>query len=676
MKSLFDVSEEREKKRIEELRKLIEYHNYRYYVLDSPEISDAEYDEIYNELLQLERKYPHFVTPDSPTQRVGAAPAEGFKTVKHFKKMLSLQDAFSFKELEEWFARVEKALKVGEIEYTCEVKVDGAAVAIIYRNGLFERAATRGDGETGEDITLNVKTIRAIPLHLLTEDPPQLLEVRGEAYMSKEEFKRINKEREEKGEPLFANPRNAAAGSLRQLDPSVTASRKLAFAAHGLNIVEGKTFHSHSQVIEFYRQIGLPVSPIFGVFKSQREVRNFCEEWQEKRHTLPFEIDGVVIKVNRFDYQNYLGETSKAPRWAVAFKYPPEEKTTKLLDIQISVGRTGAMTPVAIFKPVMVAGSTISRATLHNEDEIQRKKILIGDYVIVRKAGDVIPEVVAPIPSKRTGKEREFIMPDRCPICGSEAIRLEGEAITRCTGGISCPAQVFNHILHWGSRAAMDIDGLGPAVVTELFNKDLISNAADLYSLTEKELLSVKHFADKAASNLYKAIQDSKTRPLNRLIFALGIRHVGEHLSKVLSSRFGELDRLSMATEEELVQIPEVGPKVAKSIVTFFAQPHNREVIEKLREAGLNFSSEKSLPVEGPLRGLTFVLTGTLSSMTREEAKKKIEALGARTSSSISAKTDYLVVGAEPGSKLVRAHELGVKVLSEEEFLKLIGEQA
>ena len=665
---------EEAKARIAELRKEIEYHNYRYYVLDSPVISDAEYDELYRELEKLEAEFPELITPDSPTQRVGAPPAEGFKPVRHYQKLLSLQDVFSSEELDEWFARVEKALGVSSLEYVCEVKLDGAAVALVYENGVLVRGATRGDGEVGEDITPNIKTIRSIPLRLLIDDPPPLLEVRGEAYMSKEEFKRINEEREERGEPLFANPRNAAAGSLRQLDPKVTASRRLNFAAHGLSAAEGFAFETHYEVLEFYRRAGLPITPVVRLAASKDEVKAFIDEWHDKRHDLPFEIDGVVIKVNRFEYQRLLGETSKAPRWAVAYKYPPEEKTTKLLDIIISVGRTGAMTPVAVFEPVFVAGSTISRATLHNEDEIKRKDIRIGDYIIVRKAGDVIPEVVAPIPARRDGTEREFAMPDTCPVCGSKALRLPGEAVTRCTGGISCPAQVFNHVLHWGSRAAMDIDGLGPAVVQELFDKGLIKNAADLYSLTVDDLLKVEHFQEKSARKLYEAIQESKNRPLARLIFALGIRHVGEHLAKVLASRAGSLDRLMAMTEEELMEIPEVGPCVSESVVMFFAQPHNREVIEKLRAAGLNFGTEEAVTPAGalPLEGLTFVLTGALSSMTRDEATEAIEALGGRVSSSVSKKTDFVVVGEDPGSKYDRARELGVRTIGEQEFLSLL----
>lgn len=680
MGKLFEIPEEKmtrkeAEKRIKELRRIIEYHNYRYYVLDSPEISDAEYDELYRELVRLEEMFPELITSDSPTKRVGAPPRKGFETVRHHQKMLSLQDVFSFEELDEWFERVERGLEMRETEYVCEVKLDGAAVALLYENGVLVRGATRGDGEVGEDITPNIKTIRSIPLRLLTDNPPELLEVRGEAYMSKDEFKRINKEREEKGEPLFANPRNAAAGSLRQLDSSVTASRKLTFAAHGLGYGEGASFLNHYQVLTFFKESGIPITPVVKYCHTKKEVKDFCKEWQEKRHTLTSEIDGVVIKVNDLGHQSILGETSKAPRWAVAYKFPPEEKVTRLLDIMISVGRTGALTPVAILEPVFVAGSTVSRATLHNEDEIKRKDVRISDFVIVRKAGDVIPEVVAPVPSRRTGKESFFKMPDKCPVCGSDVIRLEGEAISRCTGGISCPAQVFNHIIHWGSRSAMDIDGLGPAVVTQLLDKQLISTVADLYFLTVDELLKVEHFADKAATNLYDAIQNSKDRPLNRLIFGLGIRHVGEHLSKVLASYYGSLDELIKVKEEELLEIAEVGPKIAQSIVTFFKQPHNLEVIEKLREAGVNFGRAEKMGKEGPLSGLTFVFTGALKSMSRGQAEELIEKLGGKASSSVSTKTDYVVVGEEPGSKSKKAIALGVKTISEEEFLNLIGEE-
>lgn len=675
-KKVQQYSKEEAKKRIEELRRLVEYHNYLYYVLDSPEISDAEYDALYRELELLEQRFPEFITPDSPTQRVGAPPKEGFKPVRHYRRLLSLQDVFDFEELNDWFKRITKLTGHTNFTFVCELKLDGAAVALVYENGILVRGATRGDGEVGEDITPNVKTIRNVPLRLLVDNPPPLLEVRGEAYMSKEEFKRINDERAEKGEPLFANPRNAAAGSLRQLDPKITHKRKLLFAAHGFNYGDGISFSTHLEALEWFKSAGLPVVPVYRHCKSISEVVDFCQEWQEKRHSLDYEIDGVVIKVNEFELHNVLGETSKAPRWAVAYKFPPEEKVTRLLDIVVSVGRTGALTPVAILEPVFVAGSTISRATLHNEDEIRRKDIRIGDYVIVHKAGDVIPEIVAPVVSRRTGKEKIFEMPDKCPVCGSDVIRLPGEVAYYCSGGISCPAQVFNHILHWASRPAMDIDGLGEVVVRELMNRNKVKTVADIYYLTVEDFLELPLFALKKAQKLYNAIQDSKDRPLNRLIFALGIRHVGQYTARLLAERYHTLDSLMRTTEEELMQIPEVGPKIARSVVTFFKQPHNLEVIEKLRLAGVNFGKEEKEEEEAeekPLLGLTFVFTGALDLMTREEAQALVEKLGGRAASSVSKKTDYVVVGKDPGSKYQKALALGVKTISEEEFLKMVG---
>lgn len=668
-------SKEEAKKRIEELRRLVEYHNYRYYVLDSPEISDAEYDALYRELELLEKRFPEFITPDSPTQRVGAPPKEGFKPVRHYRRLLSLQDVFDFDELKEWHRRIVRMLGHEDFSFVCELKLDGAAVALVYEKGVLIRGATRGDGEVGEDITPNVKTIRNLPLRLLLDSPPPLIEVRGEAYMSKEEFKKINDERAEKGEPLFANPRNAAAGSLRQLDPSITHKRKLLFAAHGFNYGEGIEFKTHLESIEWLKSAGIPVVPVYRHCKNIEEVMEFCAEWQENRHTLDFEIDGVVVKVNEFSIHRELGETSKAPRWAVAYKFPPEEKVTKLLDIAVSVGRTGALTPVAILEPVFVAGSTISRATLHNEDEIRRKDIRIGDFVIVHKAGDVIPEIVAPVVSRRTGTEKIFKMPDKCPVCGSDVVRLEGEVVYYCTGGISCPAQVFNHIIHWASRPAMDIDGLGEVVVKELMNRKKVKNVADLYYLTVEDFLELPLFALKKAQKLYNAIQDSKERPLNKLVFALGIRHVGQYTARILAEKYHTLENLMQANEEELLQIHEIGPKIARSIVTFFKQPHNLEVIQKLKEAGVSFGKEE-IQEEAAKRvfeGLTFVFTGALDSMTREEAQALVEKLGGRAASSVSKKTDYVVVGKEPGSKYQKAIELGVKIITEEEFLKMAG---
>lgn len=665
------MEKEEAKKIIEDLRKQINYHNYRYYVLDSPEISDDQYDELVRQLIKLEEEFPDLVTPDSPTQRVGAPPAEGFLPVKHLERMFSLADAFDLGELRAFFERVRKLLPEEKVEYVCELKIDGTAVAIVYREGHYWRAATRGDGEVGEDITPNVKTIKSVPLVLRGETVPSILEVRGEAYLTKEQFIKVNEERAEAGEPLFANPRNSAAGSLRQLDPKITARRKLDFFAHGLGKVEGMSFNSHWEVLQYLNQAGFKITPFAQLFSSEAEVEAFCQEWEEKRHSLPFEIDGVVVKVNSLSQQRFLGFTTKSPRWAIAYKFPAEQQVTKLLDIEVSVGRTGALTPVAILEPVRVAGSTISRATLHNEDEIKRKDIRIGDWVVVQKAGDVIPEVVAPVPSRRTGQERFFKMPDSCPVCGSEVVRPEGEAVARCTGGIYCPAQVFEHLLHWGRRGSMDIDGLGPEVIKDLLDKGLVKNVASLYKLTKEDLLQVEHFQEKSADNLYRAIQASKNRPLSKLLFALGIRHVGSHLATVLAKNFKSLENLKKATYEDLISIPEVGPKVAESVITFFRQPHNLEVIEELKKAGLKMEEEEVVK-ETKLSGLSFVFTGTLKSFSREEAKELVESLGGKVSSSVSSKTSYVVVGEDPGSKYQKAIQLGVKILTEEDFLKLV----
>ncbi len=666
-----DIAELR--KRAEELRDLINYHNYRYYVLDSPEISDAEYDELMRELIAIEEAHPELVTPDSPSQRVGAPPAEGFLPVRHRTKMLSLADAFSFDELTAFFNRIARELLGENIEFVCELKVDGTAIALTYEKGLLTCGATRGDGEVGEDITPNIKTIRSIPLRLRSDSPPALLEVRGEAYLSKEQFEELNKERGEQGLPLFANPRNAAAGSLRQLDPGITAKRALDSTLYSIGHATAISFETHWDVLQFLKETGFKVSKYSQKVEGPDEVFDFCSDWQKKRDSLPYEIDGVVIKVNSLHQQARLGATSKSPRWAVAYKFPAEQRTTKVLDITVNVGRTGAITPVAILEPVRVAGSTVSRATLHNEDEMRRRDVRIGDTVIVQKAGDVIPEVVAPIVSKRMGEERIYQMPTHCPVCGAEVIRPPGEAVARCTG-IACPAQLFEHILHWASRSAMDIDGLGPAVVTQLLEKNLIEDAADLYYLTKEDLLEVEHFADKAAENLHDAIQRSKSRLLSRLLFGLGVRHVGAHMAEVLAKYFPSIEELKRASYDQLLEITEIGPKIAESVISFFKQERNLKVLDKLKEAGLKM--EEVVKVEAPqkLDGLSFVLTGVLTTFTREQAEEKIKELGGRVSSSVSKNTDYVVVGENPGSKLDKARELGVKVLTEEEFVRLLSE--
>ena len=668
---------EEARKRVEELRRLINYHNWRYYVLNQPEITDAEYDALFRELQELEEKFPELVTPDSPTQRVGAPPAEEFETVSHREPMLSLQNAFNEEELREFDKRIKRFLELpesAEIEYVCELKIDGLAVNLTYENGSLVRGATRGDGYTGENVTNNLKTIRSIPLRLLVDDPPPLVEVRGEVYMSHEEFLKVNEERRRHGEPPFANPRNAAAGSVRQLDPNVTAKRKLDIFCYGVGAHEGISFSTHWETLEWLKRAGFKVNPHSRLVKGIEAVVEYCKEWEERHRELDYDTDGVVVKVNSIEMQEALGHVARAPRWAVAYKFPPEEKETIVKDIIVQVGRTGALTPVAILEPVNVGGAVVSRATLHNEDEIKRLGIMIGDHVIVRRAGEVIPEVVRVIKEKRTGKERPFEFPKKCPVCGTPVHRPPGEVVARCPN-IACPARLKESIRHFVQRRAMDIEHVGPALIDQLVERGLVKDPADLYYLRREDLLKLERMAEKSAQNVIDAIERSKDRPLSRVIFALGIRHVGEHIAEILAEHFGSIDRLSKATYDELVSIPEIGPTIAESIVEFFKQPRNLEVIEKLRKAGVRLE-EKRVEVleERPeIAGKTFVFTGALQSMSREEAHELVRAFGGRASSSVSRKTDYLVVGESPGSKLDKARRLGVKTITEEEFLRMLG---
>jgi DNA ligase (NAD+) len=655
-------------KRAQELRDQLNYHNYRYYVLDDPVISDAEYDQLMQELREIEERFPDLVTPDSPTQRVGAPPAEAFRSVRHRAPMMSLDNVFDEGELQAFLARVER--QVGKVEYVCELKIDGAGIALTYENGVFVQGATRGDGVFGEDVTANLRTIRSLPLKLQGKDYPSILEVRGEVFMPKRSFEELNRRREEEGLSLFANPRNAAAGSLRQLDPRVTAERHLDLLIYDLGYMEGEGPRRHHQILEKFREWGFPVNDKWMKAASKEEIVQFCQEWIARRDELSYEVDGAVIKVDDLSLRNRLGATTKAPRWAVAYKFPAEEKVTRLLDIEINVGRTGALTPTALLEPVVVGGSTVSRATLHNEDEIKRKGIMIGDWVMVHKAGDVIPEIIKPIVEKRDGSEREFVMPERCPVCQARVYRPEGEVVARCPN-IDCPARLFESILHFASRGAMDIEGLGPAIISELMEKGYVRAISDLYHLTDEQLYSLTHFKDKAVANLRRSIEASKERSLSRLIFGLGIRHVGAHVADVLAKRFGSMERLQQATLEELWQAEEIGPTIAASVRAFFDEPRNLELIQKLREAGLRMEEERR---EGPqpLAGLTFVLTGGLNSLTRDEAKRAIEERGGKVSSSVSKNTDYVVVGQDPGSKYDKAIQLGVKTINEEEFLRLL----
>ncbi|HAF70914.1 MAG: DNA ligase [Acetothermia bacterium 64_32] len=665
---------ERVKKRVEELREEIRKHDYYYYVLNQPIISDAEYDRLFRELQELEEKYPELITPDSPTQRVGAPPAEEFAPVHHAIPMLSLQNCFTQEEFLEWDRRVRRLLGGERPVYVCEPKLDGLSVELMYEDGVFTVGSTRGDGYVGEDVTRNLRTIRQLPLKLLPLDGrvPRLLEVRGEVYMEKEAFRRLNREREERGEPPFANPRNAAAGSLRQLDPSITAGRPLKLFCYALGRVEGLEIKTQEELLTLLARLGFPVNPLWRRCEGPEEVFEFYRELLERRGDLPYEADGCVVKVNDFSQRELLGEVSRAPRWAIAFKFPAEEATTRVLDIVVQVGRTGALTPVAILEPVEVSGVTVSRATLHNEDEVKRKDVRIGDWVVVRRAGEVIPEVVKSIPERRTGKEREFRMPARCPACGGPVVRPPGEVAHRCEN-LSCPARIKESIRHFASRRAADIEGLGEKLVDQLVEKGLVRRISDLYRLTKEELAALERMGEKSAQNLLEQLERSKGMSLARFIYALGIRYVGEHTAEVLAERFGSLEELANASYEELVEIPEIGPRIAQSIVDFFASEDNRRLIAELAALGIAPRSEAKPPEEKPLSGKTFVFTGRLSGLSREEARRLVESRGGRVASSVSRKVDYVVVGEEPGSKLARARELGIPILSEREFRELLG---
>ncbi len=656
------------RKRIEELRDLIHYHNYRYYVLDEPEISDAEYDRLFKELEDLEAKYPEFITPDSPTQRIGAKPLEEFGTYEHSIPMLSLNSVTEEHEVWEFDERVRRALGEEEIEYVVEPKIDGLAMEIVYRDGVLVVGSTRGDGRVGEDVTQNIKTIKSIPLRLMKERLP-LLEVRGEVYMPVSKFKELNKELGRRGERMFANPRNAAAGSVRQLDPRVTASRPLDFFAYGVGRVEGREFRTQWEILNYLKEVGFRVSPLVRLFRKIREVIEYHDELEKIRAELDYEIDGVVVKVNSIEQQNRLGTISRSPRWAIAYKFAPREEFTKVKDIVVQVGRTGALTPVAVLEPVQIGGVTVSRATLHNEEELKRKDVRIGDTVVVERAGDVIPEIVSVVKSKRTGAEKEFKMPDRCPVCGAEV--LKDGPIRRCIG-VACPAQLKERIKHFASQRAMDIEGLGGKVIEQLVDRKMVSDPADIYFLTKRDLLKLDRMGEKLAQKILDAIDKSKQTTFERLIYALGIRHVGEHTASLLASHFRDMDELRNASYDELVSIPEIGPEVARSIILFFEQDSTDRLLRKLEEAGVRYEKLPEVKKEATLAGKTFVFTGKLS-IPREDAKRLVEELGGRVATSVSKKTDYVVVGEDPGSKLVKAQQLGVKVIDEEEFMALTG---
>ena len=668
------------KREIEKLVKELNHHNYRYYVLDSPEISDEQYDRMFRQLKELEGQYG-YTPPDSPTLRVGAPPLEKFVKVRHSAPMLSLENAFSHEEVAEFDRRVKRLLKnerdieYTDIEYTVEPKYDGLAVEIIYKNGVLHKAATRGDGYEGEDITRNVRTIKSLPLSIAGgQGVPEELEIRGEVYMYVSEFDKLNDERRERGEPVFANPRNAAAGSVRQLDPGITAARSLHFTCYGTGLAKGLNINSQSALFEWFKKNMLPVPAGYGVANGIDKVINFIKELEVKRSSLPFETDGVVIKVNDFRLRETLGEKTREPRWAIAYKYPAHQAVTKLLEIVPSVGRTGVVTPIALLEPVRLGGVTVARSTLHNWDEIERKDVRVGDTVIVERAGDVIPHIVSVLAEKRTGEEKKFPIPEHCPVCGSNLMREEGEVAVRCLR-LDCPEQVRERIRHFASRGAMDIEGLGEKTVDVLYEHGLVRHFEDIYKLTQEKLLGLDRFASKSASNLISAIEGSKRPALARFLYALGIMHVGEFAAKLISGYFRNIEELYHVPPEKISDIKQLGEKIANAVSNFFGDEKNIQTIESLKRFGLRTENPDYKKAEKagelPLNGMTFVITGSLP-VPRKDLEDNIEAMGGRASSAISKNTDYLIVGEEPGSKLEKARALGVKTVSYGEFQKIV----
>jgi DNA ligase (NAD+) len=679
------------KLRVEELRAIIAHHDYRYYVLDSPEIADAEYDGLMRELRRLEERYPQLITPDSPTQRVSGQPVAAFGIVEHRRPLLSLANAFAAEELQAWHRRASalagrsdfpltykgRAItplllsEWGNLSLVCEPKMDGLAVALVYENGVFVQGATRGDGTRGENISENLRTIRSIPLKVGKEAPGRF-EVRGEVYMTKHGFERLNEERADEGQPLFANPRNAAAGSVRQLDARITARRPLDIFVYQLGWAEGARPRStHWETMQWLGSLGFRVNPNNVRVSGIDEAARVCGEWEGRREGLDYEIDGVVVKIDDLGLQERLGAVGREPRWAIAYKFPPMQATTKLLDIRVNVGRTGSLNPYAVLEPVRVGGATVKLATLHNEDDIHRKDIRIGDTVIVQRAGEVIPQVVGPVASRRTGREQEFRVPTTCPECGAPVQRRAGEAVSYCTNR-DCPAQAFRQLGHFVSRGAMDIDGIGERLAAALLDAGLVKDSADIYFLTKEQLLELERLAEKSAQNVMDAIASSKERPLSRVVFALGIRHVGSEMAERLAKHFGGIDRLAAASAEEMESIPTVGPKIAASVRAYFEDEENRRIVEKLRQAGVRLAEEGRAQEEGPLQGQTFVITGTLAAFTREQAEERVQALGGSAGASVTRRTDYVVVGEDPGSKLRKAQQYGTRTLTEEEFLELL----
>jgi DNA ligase (NAD+) len=659
------------KKRAAQLRDEIDHHSYRYHVLDDPQIADVEYDALYRELIEIEEAFPDLVTPDSPTQRVGAPPSDLFSPVPHRTPMMSLDNVFSLEELQAWGQRAERGLGSAPDAFVCELKMDGVAVNLIYEDGVLVKGATRGDGRVGEDITGNLRTVKAVPLKLRGK-APKILEVRGEVYMQTADFDKLNASLGEKEARTFANPRNATAGSLRQKDPKVTASRNLSLICHGIGFIEGERLDSHSASLERIKELGFRINPKSKRVATMDEVYEFCSYWQDHRHDVPYEIDGSVVKIDPIGQQEELGFTSKAPRWAIAYKFPPEERTTLLRNINVHVGRTGAATPWAQLEPVFVGGVTVSTATLHNEDEVARKDVRIGDTVIVRRAGDVIPEVVGPVTSKRTGKERKFKMPKKCPSCGSDIVREEGEAVARCIG-LDCPSQRVERLFHFASRGAMDIEGFGYKTIIDFVDRGWLRDVSDIYYLEPVNLEGLEGWGQISIDNLFKAIEDSKQRPLANLLIGLGIRHLGGTASRDVAAAAGSLDVLRAMTEDELVAIDGIGPVIARSVRGFFEQERNLEVIDRLKEAGVD-PKEAPKKTGGPFEGMTFVLTGGLDSFTRDSSAAAIEDRGGKVASSVSKKTTYVVVGENPGSKLAKAESLGTTLLDEAAFIALLDE--
>jgi DNA ligase (NAD+) len=663
------------KLRVEELRAELEHHRYRYHVLDDPEVADADYDDLMRELRSLEDRFPELQTPDSPTQTVGGAPAALFAPVTHRAPMLSLDNAFSEDELDAWYQRVERAIGDGA-RFACELKIDGVACALSYEQGRLVQAATRGDGRVGEDITANVRSVRGIPRTLGVDDPPSVIEVRGEIYFPVSAFEELNRQLTEAGGRAFANPRNAAAGSLRQKDPKVTASRPLRLWVHSFGFARGASFDSHLGFLDWAAKAGLPVPPTTEGRESIDGVKSFLRQWEDGRHSVDWEIDGTVVKVDQTDLQRELGATSHAPRWAIAYKFPPEERTAVLRSIDVHTGRTGKVTPFAVLEPVFVGGVTITYATLHNQDEVLRKDVRKGDTVIVRRAGDVIPEIVGPVPSKRKKSARRWKMPATCPSCGTPLVRPEGEADFRCPNKRGCPSQGIEWLFHFAGRGAMDIEHLGYMTVMRLLEAGLIEDPADIYALDAEKLGQLPGFKDKAITNVLDQVEASKDRPLWRLLVGLNIRHVGSHVAQVLARAFGSIDAMAAASEDEIDAVPEIGPEIAATVRGWFDEDENLALIEKLRAAGVRMADERVDEGDGrkPFEGLSIVLTGGLESVTREEATARAESAGARVTSSVSKKTSFVIAGENPGTKLAKAEELGVEVIDEAEFLRRLGQ--